>query len=131
MIKGGLFMNCDFEFFEMVYPKIVETIRLIATPSEIQLSLFPQNVNPAQEIVESAEDAVRYSRILTEKNLLSEDQFKKIETLYTIFDEEEYTPISILNSTTWEKAREFARIILQMFSIQYAVPNLYWVRNVY
>lgn len=124
-------MNYDFEFFDMVYPKIVEIIRLIATPSEIQLSLFPQNVNPAETIFESAEDAVRYSRILNENNLFTEELLKKIETLYTFFNREECTTDSIQNSSNWEKAREFAMVVLQMLSIQYAIPNLYWVRNIY
>jgi len=126
-------MERDFEYFQIVYPKIIETLKLVAASSEIQLSLFPRNVDITGEIADLAEDAVRYSKILTENKYLTQEQFNKIKKLDDIFEnfnKEDWTILSLQNSTNWKMTREFAMNILQLFSVEYTKPNLYWIRDI-
>jgi hypothetical protein len=130
----GGFMKCNFEYYQMVYPKIIEAIRLAAAPSKIQESLFPQNDDPTGEIADTVEEAARYSRILTDNSYLSQEQFEKIEALDNLFESfigEDWTVLSMHNSTKWAYVRDFAMDTLHMLSVEYAAPNLYWIREIH
>lgn len=120
-------MKCNFEYFQMVYPKIIEIIRLASAPSTIQLSFFYKNVDVTWEIADTIEEAVRYSIILAENDFITQEQLNKI---FDNFDGDNWTILSVHNSINWEKVREFAKETLEVFSVEYAVPNLYWIKEI-
>jgi hypothetical protein len=127
-------MKCDFEYYQMVFPKIIEAIRLAGAPYSVQVSLFPRNLNPAYEIADFVEDALRYSRILYESSFISHRQLTEIEFLNSQFDnfvDEVWNEKSLLNSECWEDLRNSAKSALKVFSTEYATPILYWVKDIW
>ena len=118
-----------FAYFQMVYPKIIETLRLVAAPPEVQLTAFPAVVYPPDEIADFVEAAVLMAREILEIDYLTQEQFDSItliESAFQAFSMEEWEVEALRESESWEETRRLARQALDSLSVEYAKPNIYW-----
>lgn len=115
--------------FMIFYPQIIELLRLIASPFEIQIGSFPEDEFPPDEIA----DEVDYKNIIAEslyKNgFINSNKYKSISNInenFGRFDKEDWTIEAMKTSSNWIFIRELAIEALKEFGVEYAKPNLYW-----
>lgn len=111
------------------YPQIIELIRLLASPFEIQKSAFPDTEDPLLEIADELEIKEFYFEHLTKEGLISFEEFrvfsdicKKIES----FPKYEWTIEAMKAADSWNQMRKMALDVLHIFRVDYAKPNIYW-----
>jgi len=119
----------SFIYFQLVYPKIIETIRLVASSPKEQISAFSKTENPPEEIGDLVEMATLMAQSLCNSGFISNEKFNAVRTIdekFTNFPKQQWTIEALKNSKEWEDVRESAKNVLKIFSIEYAKPNLYW-----
>ena len=124
--------NDDFMYFQLTYPKIIETIRLSASPADIQIRALPKDEYPPEEIPYLIENASLMAEQLYKNKFISENEFmsiKKIDQTFESFDKSEYTLEKLNESANWDYIRDLSTKSLQFFSVGYAFPNIYWYRH--
>lgn len=125
-------MKCDFSYYQMVYPKIIEGIRLVASPPETQTILFPKILLAPYEIADLFEEIIIYASILEKNNYITSQQLfclKEIKNVFQRFTEQEWSIEMLCSSPNWASTRKLAEKALRRFDVEYAKPNLYWIVN--
>jgi hypothetical protein len=120
-------------YFQLVYPKIIEVLRLAAAEPEIQNKMFPERDFPPEEIGFLVEHAKMMANILYKNRYIEKEQLDsiiKLDQKFEHFEKNEWTISSMYNSTNWQDSRLLALQTLQKFSVDKAMPNLYWYRSV-
>lgn len=123
----------DFIYYQIVYPKIIETLRLVAAPSKIQLSTMSASICPPDEISEILEHACMMAKVLLKKNSITQEQYSSIEVIdnnFKNFPKGDWTIKAMKQSDNWDTVRELANKSLKEFSTSYAIPNIYWYKTI-
>ena len=117
------------KLFLIYYPQMIEIMRLLAAPPEIQLAAFPTHESPPEEIAEETEYISVLVVTFYHEKLISKLEFEvitEIDGYLKQFSREDWTNEAIQQSDSWSKMRELARTGLGVLGIEYAKPNLYW-----
>jgi hypothetical protein len=123
-------MRIDENYYKLVYPKIIEALRLAAAPAKEQLSSLPEYVCKADEVALIFEEIFTYAKIVMENNFLSDNLYNhllEIDNLFSEFGKDEWTEEAMHKSKVWELVRNKARGALKEFDEVYTVPNLFWI----
>lgn len=119
----------DFTYFQLVYPKIIESVRLAASSPEIQLLAFSESVFVPDEIGDTIEHAAMMARALMKMGYITKEQFDSVEIIDRKFDEftqADWSVDAMCRADNWEVTRSLAKEALERFSVAYAIPNIYW-----
>ena len=115
----------------MLEKHIIESIKLLASPPELQLSLFPDFVCKPYEIASSLDDwLLMYNSepvskkeplfIASELNVITE--LNNMLKNFDQFDQFERSEDAVRTSERWEEVRKFAKQVLSILGIEYSVP---------
>lgn len=119
------------EFQTEYLKRLIETLKVLAAPPEIQLASFPDNVCKPDEIALTFDE---YASRANQCELISQTAKSKISTLNRFFDtgidKNEWTDAAVSSSYKWEFVRKSAREILYDMGVLYSEPNLYWIKYV-
>lgn len=121
------------KYYKTVYPKIIEALRLVAAPPEIQLSSLPRYVHKPDEVALTFEEVMVYAKIILDNHFLTDELYERlleIDELFNGFGKDEWTEEAMYQSGTWEVVRNKANDTLKKFGEDYAAPNLYWITYV-
>lgn len=124
-------MNED--YLNVLYLKIIEALRLVAAPAEVQTSLLPDFVCKPDEVALTFDETIVYAKILLENNFISEEQFNglvKMNCNFDNFTQKDWTIDSMSHADSWKQSRESAKEALKVFKEKYATPNLFWIHYV-
>ena len=98
-------------YFQLVYPKIIEVLRLTAAEPEIQNKVFPKTEFPPEEIAFLVEHAKLMANTLYENGYIEKkqlDSITKLDQRFEHFEKNEWTIDSMYNSTNWHASRTLA-----------------------
>ncbi len=112
-----------------LYNTLVQSLRLVAAPFEIQTTSLPEFVNVPDEIALIYNESYLIAPQLKDKNLISAKILGMLERLDQIFEEmSEVKPIWTLerlrNDSSWERLRILALDILRELNEPDGRPNL-------
>ena len=116
-------------YFQLIYPKIIETIRLSASEPEIQIDAFPKEEFPPEEIGYLVEHALIMATELEKFGFISKSQLDSLAVInhhYDALDKSNWSIEGLMKSKDWEKIRILSAQSLNSFDVAYAEPNLYW-----
>lgn len=108
---------------------IIESIKLLASDGDVQLSYYPEFVCKGDEIANSLGD---WLFLYQEKNVLENDhaflpnelmQIISLDEDISMLSPEEFTDYAIINSDTWKDIREKAKRILLLLKEEYSLPD--------
>ena len=108
---------------------IIESIKLLASDGDVQLSYYPEFVCKGDEIANSLGD---WLFLYQEKNVLENDhaflpnelmQIISLDEDISMLAPEEFTDYAIINSDTWKDIREKAKRILLLLKEEYSLPD--------
>lgn len=119
----------DFNYFQLVYPKIIETIRLVASSPETQIAVFDKDIFPPDEIAEIVEHTTMMANVLLNEGYIDFKQFQSLDAINREFDrflQSDWTLDALRDGEHWATLRELGKVALREFKIEYALPNLYW-----
>lgn len=122
----------SYAYFQLVYPKIIEVLRLAAANPEIQNEVFPESEFPPEEIAFLVEHAKMMANILYENGYIDKapfDSINKLDQRFECFEKGEWTIDSMFISTNWQDARTIALKALKELSVDMSIPNLYWYKG--
>lgn len=120
----------SFVYFQLVFPKIIETIRLAAAPPEDQIAAFSVSEFPPEEVPFLVEHATLMSKNLNNKGFLSLEKLisvTHIDEKFNNFSKNDWTIEAMKNAESWKSVRRIALMALKTFNVSYATPNLYWI----
>jgi hypothetical protein len=112
-----------------LYNTLVQSLRLVASPFELQIVSLPRFVNVPDEIVLTYNDAYLIASQLKAENLISPKvlgMLKELDELFGKMSEEKYlwTVEKLKSNESWEKSRILAFDILKQLNEPYDSPNL-------
>lgn len=116
------------------YRIFIETIKLLASPADIQLSVIPRQICCADEIAFCLEDILPLSEFLLSEGQISENIYKNvcdIDSNFVSFNHQEWTDTALMTSKKWQEVRDSASQILSTLSEAYSTPDLFWIRNIF
>ena len=125
--------NSDVYYF-IVYPKIIETIRLAAAPYADQIDVMSKHNIYTEDIESLVEHACMMSKIINKNGFITNEQYNSIKELHKKFDDfldSEWETDSMEYSDNWNELRILGKKALDEFSVQYARANIYWVFDIY
>ncbi|OJU18355.1 MAG: hypothetical protein BGN88_04485 [Clostridiales bacterium 43-6] len=125
-LKNIMNAKNNFNFF---YPQIIELLRLLASPFEVQISVFPKNECPPDEIADEIDYKCSVAKTLFDEgffSLIQYESIKHIDEEFTTFLKEDWTYEAMEKSLKWEHIRKLAIKSLEEFKVDYSKPNLYW-----
>ena len=114
---------------EMLRYRIIESIKLLASDGNIQLSCYPEFVCKGDEIANSLADwlLLYQNQMKTEKaGAFSPDELEQIIGLNDMISKlspEVFSDYSILTSYKWENIRNVAKKILLLLNEEYSLPD--------
>jgi len=117
------------QIYLLVFPQIIELLRLLASPFEVQVSVFPDNEFPPDEIADEIDYKCFVSETLFKNNFISTAQYNNIKTISEktkSFCKEEWSIEAMGKSSDWVYIRALASDALKEFGVEYTKPNLYW-----
>lgn len=116
------------------YFKLVKSLRLVASPFDIQIKSMPDFVVIPDEIALTFYDSYLLTNRLKEENLISARSFDLLSELNTLFDEMSNNQMlwdldSLRNNENWNRCRNMALQILDELGENYDTPNLdyHWI----
>jgi len=116
------------------YFKLVKSLRLVASPFDIQIKSMPDFVVIPDEIALTFYDSYLLTNRLKEENLISARSFDLLSELNTLFDEMSNNQMlwdinSLRNNENWNRCRNMALQILDELDENYDTPNLdyHWI----
>lgn len=115
--------------YMLFYPQIIELLRLLAAPFEIQISAFPNNEFPPDEIADEIEYKYYIVRSLFKGGFINSDQYESIQYInerIESFSKDEWTIEAMEISDNWLCVRDLAIKSLEKFGLEYSKPNIYW-----
>ena len=125
--------NSDVYYF-IVYPKIIETIRLAAAPYADQIDVMSKHNIYTEDVELFVEHACMMSKIINQNGFITNEQYNSIKELHKKFDDfldSEWETDSMEYSDNWNELRILGKKALDEFSVQYARANLYWLFDIY
>lgn len=120
-------------YFIELYKKIIESLKLVASPAKEQINLFPDYVCIPDEIALTFDEIISYAKILVENNFITIDQYSLLEHLNHLFEnfqKVDWTIESMYNSKKWMQTRQEAIIILKKFGESYSNPDIFWINYI-
>ena len=121
--------------YNMLKTHIIESIKLLASSPETQLSLLPDFVNKPYEMATSLSDwLLLYNNgLMCKKEPLFSDfeieSITKLNSMFTgfedskSFEKSDWTEEAVRTSEKWEEVRKFAKHILSILGIEYSLPD--------
>ncbi len=114
---------------ENLYNKLVQCLRLVASPYEVQISLLPNFIDIPDEIALFFDDVFLTIPQLKIEYLFSPNTLLKINEVNELFEsmsEEKFfwELEELKNNKSWEKSRELALSVLKLLNEPYEKPNL-------
>lgn len=111
--------------------RLIETIKLLSAPPDIQFASFPDYVCKPDEIALTFDE---YEGRVNESELVPNTAKIKITSLNKFFvtgmDKNDWTEDAVFNSKKWKLVRKSAKDILDDMGVPYSDPNLYWIKYV-
>ncbi len=113
-----------------IYNKLIQSLRLVASSSEIQISSLPDFVNVADEIALTYNEAYMTIHLIDDK--ITPGIMKMLDALDKLFekmseDKSLWNIESLKNNELWIKSRELGRLILTELKEEYISPNLNFI----
>ena len=118
---------------QILYQKIIETLRLVAAPSNIQELSFSNKLPVPNEIAFTVEEMFEYARTLRDVGFLSGNHYNlllNIDNDFSNFDASSWTMESLKHDKCWKALRKKAMDTLAEFDEVYSEPNLFWDHGV-
>ncbi|MBQ7936412.1 MAG: hypothetical protein IJ333_08750 [Clostridia bacterium] len=116
------------------YRILVETIRLIAAPPEIQLSKFPEQVCRPDEVAFTLEELFPRANHLLKHQLITNDIYQSlqsIDTCFSTFSSLDWTEEAMFVSAKWHQTRQMALALLLKMGEKWQSPNLFWIEDIF
>jgi len=114
------------------YRKLLETLRLLAAPADIQLSQFPEMACRPDEIAFTLEEIVPLLSYLCQSSFITrevERKVKYIDNLFLTFSKSDWQENELYSSYKWQQVRNLANEILLKMGECWEIPNLFWISN--
>ena len=115
---------------KIYFNRLIETIKLVAAPADVQLSLFPDQVCKSDEI------ALTYDEFASKVDgcrLLSEpikQEINELNILFSRLNKDEWSEEAVKDSPAWGILRKKASNILLSLNIEYTTPRLFWIKDI-
>jgi hypothetical protein len=116
------------------YHKLVETIKLVASAPNIQLSAIPEQACRPDEIAFCLEEIMPLLKDFTKKQIITTTVSSKIEEInQTIlsFEKQDWTEMALTCSPKWENVRATAVSILELLGEKAVAPDLFWISDIF
>lgn len=115
-----------------LYNNLLQSLRLVAAPPEIQISSMPQFVSLPDEIALTFNDAYLISSQLVDENIISIQAFLLLKELSELFDNMSqdkslWTLQKLENDNSWKLSRQLAIKVLQELDEPFGRPNLNYI----
>lgn len=116
------------------YHKLIETIKLVAAPADVQLSAIPAQACRPDEIAFCVEEILPLLSTLEAQRIISgtiAENVKKIDRMFLSFEQQDWTEDALMRSPKWEKVRTMAMNVLKLTGEKAETPNLFWVKDIF
>lgn len=115
-----------------LYNILLQSLRLVASPSEVQITSVPQFASMPDEVALTFNDAYLIAPQLLDENLISIQAFDLLKELVELFekmskDKSLWTLGKLESDTAWKRSRELALKALQELDEPYGRPNLDYI----
>lgn len=117
--------------------RMVESLRLVASESKVQLSAFPSFCFAPDEIVETFSCAYSLLWRVVDAGMLSPMQAEAIAQIDRKFSElssdahkDFWTLHALGQHSDWDRLRQMASSALDLLGVQKKAPDLYWIKYV-
>lgn len=131
MSKAGTWDASPQNFYRMM----VETLRLLAAPAEMQITLFPEYVDIPGEIAQLSDDLCYLLGQIRDAGLISAEQAAEFRAISDLFSEMPddgpgnlWTTDAMKGAPEWTSLRERSRLLLADLGARWCMPQLYWFR---
>lgn len=116
-----------------LYNTLVQSLRLVASPPDVQVAALPKFVNIPDEIALTFNDANLIAPQLEDEELISShslDMLKELDELFETMSEDKnlWTIEKLENDKFWRGSRELAINILKEMNEPYSSPNLDFIK---
>lgn len=116
-----------------LYYNLIQSLRLVASPSETQISSLPEFVHVPDEIALTYNNAYLIAPRLLNEKMISLKAYEMLKFLDVLFekmsdDKSLWTNEKLERSELWGKARIMACTILDEMKEPYVAPDLDFIR---
>lgn len=116
-----------------LYNTLLQALKLVASSSNVQISVFPNFVNIPDEIALIYNDAYLMLPQLQNQNLISEEALEILRKIDELFEEMSkdfslWTLDKLENNKNWKLSRELAHSALKALHESYDNPNLNFIQ---
>ena len=116
----------------LYYTKLIEVIRLLAAPAEIQLASFPVRTCRPDEIAFTFDEIVCN---VDDCKLVSDEVKAKVKYINGLFDvyffQGDWTEEAVIHSEKWQNIRVLTLDLLKYMKVSYSDPDLFWIRDIF
>lgn len=115
---------------DIVYKKVIEVLKLVASPADVQLKAFPDYVCKPDEVALTFDEIVSYTYILLSNSIISKTQYEelnKINCYFDTFSKTDWSEDAMYDSEKWNYSRKMATDVLKLFNCIYTPPKLFWI----
>lgn len=115
--------------YMLCYPQVIELIRLLASPFEVQVSSFPKNEFPPDEIADEIDHKCYIAESFFKEGFITINEYERIKLInekFKGFTKDDWTIKAMEKSLNWVQIREMALKALEILRVDYARPNIYW-----
>lgn len=116
------------------YQKLIETIKLVAAPADVQLSVIPTQACRPDEIAFCVEEILPLLPTLEAQQIISgtvAENVKEIDRMFLSFERQDRTEDALLHSPKWENVRTMAANVLKLTGEKAEPPHLFWIRDIF
>lgn len=116
---------------EDVYNNLIQSLRLVSSPPNIQVEVLPDFVNVPDEIALIYNES--YIMVPQVNDVISPYALKILDDLDKLFEEMSkvqslWNIESLKNDDSWKKSRELGHLILNELNETYTKPNLNFIK---
>ncbi len=116
----------------LYYTKLIEVIRLLAAPAEIQLASFPERTCRPDEIAFTFDEIVCN---VDDCKLVSDEVKAKVKYINGLFDayffQGDWTEKAVIHSEKWQNIRALTLDLLKYMGVSYSAPDLFWIKDIF
>lgn len=116
----------------LYHKKLIEVIRLLAAPAEIQLASFPECTCRPDEITFTFDEIACN---VDDCELVSDEvkaKVKHINGLFNIyFSPEDWTEEAVISLEKWQNIRVLTLELLKYMEVSYSDPHLFWIKDIF
>lgn len=116
------------------YSKFLETIKLVASSPDVQLSIIPKQACRPDEIAFCLEEIMPLLDGFLEKNVITKEVasvIRNIDQIFLSFCKEDWTETSLIFSEKWNRVRGLALEALEMMGEKAEIPDLFWICDIF